>query len=224
MTPDSLPTSTTAESAAALSAPAQSEKTPWWRLHRRLYDWVLHFADTPHGAAALFIIAFVESSFFPIPPDVLLIALVLGARSRWAWLALLCTVGSALGGVAGYGIGMFLMESIGLRIIRLYQAQAYYEQVTELYRQYDYWIVFAAAFTPIPYKVFTIASGAFRMDLLGFVVVSIVGRGARFFLVAALLYWLGPAMKKFIDRYFDWLALAFVVLLVGGFVVIKMVA
>lgn len=209
---------------AAAAAPTTPPRPAAWRIHRRMYDWVLHFADTPHGAAALFLIAFMESSFFPIPPDVLLIALVLGARARWARLALLCTLGSALGGIAGYGIGMFLMDSIGQRIIALYHAEKYYEQVMALYLQYDYWIVFAAAFTPIPYKVFTIASGAFHMDLLGFALISVAGRGARFFLVAALLYWLGPKMKSFIDRYFDWLALAFVVLLVGGFVVIKLVA
>jgi membrane protein YqaA with SNARE-associated domain len=203
------------------SASAAPPRRPGWHLHRRLYDWVLSWAETPHGAAALFLLAFAESSFFPIPPDVLLIALVLGARRRWWWLATNCTVASVLGAVLGYIIGMFLMEAVGVRIIAFYHAEEYYRQVEEWYQRYDYWIVFAAALTPIPYKVFTIASGAFHMSLAPFLCVSVVGRGARFFLVSGLLYMFGPPIKRFIDRYFDLLALLFVVLLVGGFLVIK---
>lgn len=207
------------------SIPAVVE--PWWRIHRRLYDWVLSWAETPYGGLALFLLAAAESSIFPIPPDVLLIALVLGSSGRlgssgsWWRFALLCTAGSVAGGAIGYLIGKFLMESIGMRIIDFYHAQAYFEQVRNWYLQYDLWIVFVAAFTPIPYKVFTIASGAFDMNLLGFCAVSFVGRGARFFLVAGLLKIAGPAMKRFIDRYFDLLAIAFVVLLIGGFVLLK---
>lgn len=186
-----------------------------------MYDWVLHWAETPHSMVALFLLAFAESSFFPVPPDVLLIALVLGSTQRWLRFAAICTVGSVLGGIAGYGIGMFLMDTVGVKVIDFYHAQAYYEKVAEWYRQYDYWIVFIAAFTPIPYKVFTIASGAFHMNLLGFALVSLVGRGARFFLVAGLLRLVGEPMRRFIDKYFDWLALAFAVLLVGGFALIK---
>ncbi len=192
-----------------------------WRIHRRLYDWVLHWADTPHGAAALFLLALAESSFFPVPPDVLLIALVLGARSRWSRLALICTIGSVMGGVIGYVIGLTLMDAVGMRIIEFYQAEEAYEKAREMYTRYDYWIVFTAAFTPIPYKVFTITSGVMEMDLLGFCAVSTVGRGLRFFAVAGLLYIFGPPMKRFIDRYFDLLSLAFVILLVGGFAVIS---
>jgi membrane protein YqaA with SNARE-associated domain len=211
------PGETAVETAATSEKPAPKS----WRLHRRLYDWVLHWAETPYGAIALFVLAFAESSFFPIPPDVLLIALVLGAPRKWVGLAFNCTLASALGGLAGYGIGMFLMDTIGVRVIEFYHAQAYYQKVEQWYQLYDYWIVFIAAFTPIPYKVFTIASGAFHMNVLGFFAVSVVGRGARFFLVAALLYWLGAPVKRFIDKYFDLLAIAFVVLLVGGFIVIK---
>ncbi|MEW6249691.1 MAG: YqaA family protein [Planctomycetota bacterium] len=184
---------------------------------------MLSWAETPHGAAALFVLAFAESSFFPVPPDVLLIALVLGSRRRWWRFATNCTVASVFGAMLGYVIGMFLMDTIGVRIIAFYQAEHYYERVQELYRQYDYWIVFTAAFTPIPYKVFTIASGAFHMNVPGFLLVSIVGRGARFFIVAALLYIFGPPIKRLIDRYFDLLAILFVVLLVGGFAVLKYV-
>jgi len=191
------------------------------RLLRRLYDWVLHWAETPYGAAALFVLAFAESSFFPIPPDPLLIALVLGLRRRWWWFGLLCTVGSAAGGLFGYAIGVWLMDALGWRIIRFYHAEEYFAQVRELYSRYDWWIVFTAAFTPIPYKVFTIASGAFGINLVPFCLASLVGRGARFFLVAGLLYLFGPPLRRFIDRYFDWLCIAFVVLLIGGFVVVK---
>ena len=182
-----------------------------------MYDWVLSWADRPYGGVALFLLSAAESSFFPIPPDVLLIALVLGAAGRWWRFALLCTAGSVLGGVFGFLIGKFLMESVGLRIIDFYHAQAYFDQVRNWYLQYDLWIVFVAAFTPIPYKVFTIASGAFDMNLLGFCAVSAVGRGARFFLVAALLRVAGPAMKRFIDRDIDLVAILFVVLVIAGF-------
>jgi membrane protein YqaA with SNARE-associated domain len=204
-----------------MSDTSASLPTAGWRIHRRLYDWVLHWALTPHSLAALFLLSFAESSFFPVPPDVLLIALVLGSTHRWVLFAGLCTLGSVLGGIAGYGIGMFLMDTVGMKVIDFYHAHAYFEKVSQWYRQYDFWIVFVAAFTPIPYKVFTIASGAFHINLLGFALVSILGRGARFFLVAGLLRLVGEPMRRFIDKYFDMLALAFVVLLIGGFALIK---
>ncbi len=182
---------------------------------------MLHWAETPYAAWALFLLAFAESSFFPVPPDVLLIALVLGAPAAWARFAALCTAASVAGGAAGYGIGRFLMDTVGMRIIDFYHAQAYYEQVQQWYHRYDFWIVFAAAFTPIPYKVFTIASGAFHMNLAAFCAVSLVGRGARFFLVSGLLRLAGPPMKRFIDRYFDLLAILFVALLIGGFALVR---
>ncbi|MCH7597300.1 MAG: DedA family protein [Planctomycetes bacterium] len=190
-------------------------------MHRRVYDWVLHWADTPYGAIALFLLALAESSFFPVPPDVLLIALVLGARSRWWRLALICTAGSVVGGVFGHAIGAVLMDAVGTRIIQFYQAEAHFEHVKELYATYDYWIVFVAAFTPIPYKVFTITSGVMEMNLVGFVAVSAVGRGARFFIVAYLLYLFGQPMKRFIDRYFDWLSIALLILIVAGFAILS---
>lgn len=214
----SAPTETAQD---AVPAPEAPEKSAAWRLHRRVYDWILHWADTPHGAVALFLLALAESSFFPIPPDVLLIALVLGARSRWLRLAFICTAGSVVGGLIGYAIGLTAMDAIGMRLIQFYEAEVAYEKVRELYTRYDFWIVFVAAFTPIPYKIFTITSGAMEMDLLGFSVVSTVGRGLRFFMVAMLLYIFGPPMKRFIDRYFDLLSLAFVVLLVGGFLAVR---
>lgn len=217
-------------SAAPSSQPSPPETIPvapvsWWRRpHRRLYDWVLSWADTPHGAIALFVLAFAESSFFPIPPDVLLIALVLGARRRWWRFALICMVGSVLGGILGYYIGYGLMESVGQRIIHFYHAESQYERLKGWYQDYDYWIVLAAAFTPIPYKVFTIASGAFEMSLVPFTLVSCLGRGARFFLVAGLLWLFGRPLREFIEKYFDVLSIVFVVLLVGGFALVKWVA
>ncbi|MGQ9633372.1 MAG: YqaA family protein [Bryobacteraceae bacterium] len=204
-----------------MSTPPSTAVVRGWRVHRRLYDWVLHWADTPHGVIALFLLAFAESSFFPIPPDVLLIALVLGSLRRWVLFAAVCTAGSVLGGIAGYGIGYFLMDTVGARLIELYHAQTHYQKVAQWYQLYDFWIVFGAAFTPIPYKVFTIASGAFQIHIAGFVLASLVGRGARFFLVAGLLRAFGEPVRRFIDKYFDWLALAFVVLLAAGFALIR---
>lgn len=192
------------------------------RIPRRLYDWVLSWAETRYGSPALFVLSFTESSFFPVPPDVLLVALVMGAPRKWLRFAGLCTLASVLGGVLGYAIGYGLMDTVGQWIISMYKAQAYYQKVTAWYAQYDFWIVFAAAFTPIPYKVFTIASGAFHMNILGFVAVSLVGRGCRFFMVAGLLRLFGAPMKVFIDKYFDLLCIAFLVLLIGGFALIGM--
>jgi membrane protein YqaA with SNARE-associated domain len=213
--PTGAPLCASIDSAAVGSAQARP------RVHRRLYNWVLHWADTPHGMAALFVLAFVESSFFPIPPDVLLIALALGSRSRWWRFASVCTAGSVLGGLFGYLIGFTLMETVGMRIIHFYHADEQFVRVKDLYLRYDYWIVFTAAFTPIPYKVFTITSGVMEMNLLGFALVSFVGRGLRFFLVASLLYVFGPPIRRLIDRYFDWLALAFTLLVLGGFLALS---
>ena len=216
------PTESTTHQAADSTAPKpDAARVSAWRLHRRVYDWVLHWADTPYGAIALFLLALAESSFFPVPPDVLLIALVLGARSRWWRLALICTAGSVVGGVFGHAIGAVLMDAVGTRIIQFYQAEAHFEHVKELYATYDYWIIFVAAFTTIPYKVFTITSGVMEMNLVGFVAVSAVGRGARFFIVAYLLYLFGQPMKRFIDRYFDWLSIALLILIVAGFAILS---
>ncbi|MBK7379169.1 MAG: DedA family protein [Ignavibacteriales bacterium] len=196
---------------------------------RKLYDWVLHWAETPYGAIALFILAFAESSFFPIPPDALLIALVLGARSKAFKFASTCTIASVTGALTGYAIGHFLWwsspnEFSGIAIfffnnIPSFTQQSFFE-IQKMYSQYDFWIVFTAGFTPIPYKLITISSGAFNISLPMFVIASVISRGARFFLVAFLIWKFGPQIKTFIDKYFNWLAIAFTVLLIGGFVVI----
>ena len=188
---------------------------------RKLYDWVLHWADTPYGVPALFLLALAESSFFPVPPDVLLIALCLGVPGRSMRFALICTAGSIIGGMAGYGIGYYGYEAIGKPIIELYNAQPIMSRVALLYSDYGFWGVLIAAVTPIPYKVFTISSGFFRFDLLQFILASVVGRSLRFFLVAGLIWRFGPPIKKFIDKYFNILTVVFVLLLLGGFIALK---
>ncbi len=197
---------------------------------RKLYDWVLHWAETPYGSIALFLLAFAESSIFPIPPDALLIALVLGATSKAFKFALNCTIASVLGALLGYAIGYFLWWGSGnnfssVAIFFFDNVPGFSEKVfwdvKSLYDEFDFWIIFTAGFTPIPYKVITISSGAFDINLIVFAIASVVSRGARFFLVAFLIWKFGPAIKSFIDKYFNWLAIAFTILLIGGFVVIK---
>lgn len=200
------------------------------KIVRKLYDWVLHWANTKYGAIALFILAFAESSFFPIPPDALLIALVLGAKAKAFKFAANCTIGSVLGALAGYAIGHFLWwtpsnEFTGIaqfffNNIPSFTPETFYN-IQKMYEEYDFWIIFTAGFTPIPYKVITVSSGAFNINMIMFIVASVISRGARFFLVAFLIWKFGPQIKSFIDKYFNWLAIAFTVLLIGGFLVIK---
>lgn len=189
---------------------------------RGLYDWILHWAATPYGTWALFLLALSESSFFPIPPDVLLIALAVAIPEKSFKYALICSVGSVLGGCLGYLIGWQFMTSIGERIISFYGLNQKVAYIAELYSAYDAWAIGIAGFTPIPYKVFTISAGAFKINFWVFLLASIVSRSARFFLVGGLIYIFGSQIKSFIDRYFDLLAIAFTVLLVAGFVIIKL--
>lgn len=190
---------------------------------RRLYDWVLHWADTPHGTWALAALAFAESSFFPIPPDVLLIALCLGARGRCFRFALVTSIASVLGGLFGYGIGALAYQSLGAPIIDFYGAEAKYAQIQSLYQNHGFAVVFLAGFTPIPFKVITIAAGVFELELIPFTLASLIGRSSRFFLVAGCIWLFGDPVKRFIDRWFNLLTLLFGVLLVGGFVVLRLV-
>ena len=188
---------------------------------RRLYDWVLHWAETPYGSWALFLLAFCESSFFPIPPDVLLIALAVAVPKKSFKYALVCSAGSVIGGCFGYLIGWHFMASVGDRIIDFYGLRSKVEYIAALYNQYDAWAVGIAGFTPIPYKVFTIAAGLFKINFSVFVLASLVSRSARFFLVGGLIYVFGSKIQGFIEKYFNILAIAFTVLLVLGFVVVK---
>lgn len=190
---------------------------------RKTYDWVLHWAETPYGTWALFVLAFCESSFFPIPPDVLLIALAISIPAKAFRYALVCSVGSVLGGAFGYFIGMGLMDSIGQPILNFYGVTDKYEYIGEMYNKYNAWAVGVAGFTPIPYKVFTIAAGAFKIDFWVFLLASLVSRSARFFIVAALIYKFGSPIKTFIEKYFNLLTITFTVLLIAGFILIKFV-
>jgi membrane protein YqaA with SNARE-associated domain len=191
------------------------------KLLRRLYDWTLHWAKTPQAPVALFAIAFIESSFFPIPPDVLLIAMVISRRERWFSYALICTIGSISGALLGYFIGWSLFETIGKWIVSFYHFERQFEAVGKMYADNAFMAIFSAAFTPIPYKVFTIAAGVFRISLTILVVASILGRAGRFFLVAGMLRIFGEKISKFIEKYFDLISILFVVALVGGYMMIK---
>lgn len=188
---------------------------------RKLYNWVLHWAETPYGSWALFLLALAESSFFPVPPDVLLIALAISIPARSFRYALICSVGSLIGGVCGYVIGYQFMDMVGMRIVEFYGVTQQYGAVSDLYERHNAWAVGIAGFTPIPYKVFTISAGAFKINFPIFFIASAISRSARFFLVGWLIYAFGPEIKQFIDRYFNILAVLFVVLLIGGFIVVK---
>jgi len=188
---------------------------------KRLYDYCMDWIAGPYGAWTLFIIAFVESSFFPIPPDVFLIAMCIAAPTRAFKYALICAAGSVLGGMFGYGLGLFFMESVGQHIIALYGLEDKFVRVQELYQRYDAWAVGAAGFTPLPYKLFTITAGAFEINFITFVLASIVSRSARFFLVAAIIWKFGIPVKAYIDKYFNIITIVFMILLIGGFVLVK---
>ena len=188
---------------------------------RRLYDWVLHWAETPYGAWALFALAFCESSFFPIPPDILLIALAVGLPKKSLRYALICSIGSVLGGCLGYLIGWQFMAAVGNRIIEFYDLADKIDLIADMFRKYDAWAIGIAGFTPIPYKVFTISAGMFEINFLIFFMASAISRSARFFLIGGLIYIFGPAIQAFIDRYFNILAVSFTVLLVAGFILLK---
>ncbi len=182
-------------------------------LLRDLLHWVESFADSPHGVWALAVLSFAESSFFPVPPDVLLIALCLGRPDLAFWFAAVCAVASVTGGMVGYGIGFYGGRPLLRRLFRAERVQA----VESYYDRYNAWATGIAGLTPLPYKVFTISGGAFSINFKIFVLASIVSRSLRFFLVAAIVYWLGDAAKIFIDKHLGWLTIAFVVLLVVGF-------
>lgn len=193
-----------------------------FRFIRSLYDWVLSWAHSPYGSLALFLLAVAESSFFPVPPDILLIALCIALPKKALRFALICTLGSLIGGIIGYGIGHFSYDTIGRPIIDYYNGQEVMEKIRLWYDAYGFYGVFIAALTPIPYKVFTISSGFFNFSFQLFMFASVIGRSLRFFMLAVLIYWFGKPIKAFIDRYFNLLSILFVLLLVAGFLVIKL--
>jgi len=260
-------------------------RLPWWHCHRHLYNWVIHFADTRHGPRALFLLSFAESSFFPVPPDVLLAPLTLGAPRKWFRFALACSIASVMGGMFGYFIGFFLWSATSnfffthvpgfsrdkivltngqeiagvivpehveshitfpfkittnirypaaiydtqrvrydnIQLTDVRQAQVgTFSMVGSLYRAHDWKIVAIAGFTPLPYKVITITAGVVPLNFLSFCIASALSRSARFFLVAGLFAWKGEKMRPVIEKYFNWLSLLFVLLLIGGFAAIKL--
>ncbi|MAM68131.1 MAG: cytochrome B [Rhodospirillaceae bacterium] len=191
---------------------------------RRLYDWTMEMAAQKNAVWVLAAVAFVESSVFPIPPDVLLIPMVLAARnSAWRYAAI-CTIASVLGGMLGYAIGSGLYEGVGRPILDFYGYGAKFSDFTARYNEYGGWIVFIAGVTPFPYKVITIASGVTDLDFATFTTASVLARGLRFFVVAALLYWIGQPIREFVEKRLGLLFTIFCVLLIGGFLLIKLIA
>ncbi len=188
---------------------------------RGLYDWTMGLAESRYALWALAAVAFVESSVFPIPPDILMIPMILAAPRR-AWLiAGVCTVSSVLGGLAGYYIGWGLFETVGRPVLEFYGKDAYFDAFSLRYNEWGAWAVLIAGVTPFPYKVITIMSGATGLSLSVFMVASVIARGLRFFLVAALLWKFGAPIRDFIERRLGLMFTLFCVLLVGGFYVVK---
>lgn len=187
---------------------------------RRLYDWIMRLAESPKALWALFLVAFAESSFFPIPPDPMLVPMVLANRRRAFTFAAVCTVASVLGGILGYYIG-YALEGLGASILSFYGHPDAMGEFQKMFAEWGLWIILIKGLTPIPYKFVTIASGMAAFDLKIFIIASIVTRGARFFLVATLLYIFGEPIRTFIEKRLTLVTTLFVVLVVGGFVALK---
>jgi len=188
---------------------------------RPLYDWMMAMAGHRHAIWYLAAISFVESSFFPIPPDIMLIPMILAQPRRAFWIATVCTVSSVVGGFLGYAIGYWVLEGLGRPVLEFYGQTKNLEAFQAMFQEYGWWIIVIKGATPIPYKLITIASGAAHFPLLSFAFASVISRGLRFFLVAALLWKFGPPIRAFIEQRLTLVTTAFVVLLVGGFVVVK---
>lgn len=184
-----------------------------------LIKWTVHWAHTPYGPWALFILAFAESSFFPIPPDLLLIALAVISPENSLWYAFICTVGSVLGGMFGYLIGL----KGGRPVLERFVSAEKIKLVHNYFEKYEAWAIAISAFTPIPYKIFTISAGVFYINFKIFVLASLLGRAGRFFIVGALIRLFGAQIKEFIKNYFNIISIAFVVLLILGFYAMKFI-
>lgn len=190
---------------------------------RATYDWTIRLAARPRAAHALAAVSFAESSFFPVPPDALLVPMVL-ARRQAAWrLAFICTLASVLGALAGYAIGAFLFEQVARPILAFYGYGGKFEEFAARYNEWGAWIVLIAGITPFPFKIITIASGATELNLVIFVAASILARGVRFYAVAGLLYWFGPPMRDFIERRLGLVFTLGLALLLGGFALVRFV-
>ncbi len=191
-------------------------------LHR-LYNWTMGLAVHPQALSWLAIISFIESSIFPIPPDVLLVAMVLAARDKAILHASVCTVASVVGGWLGYAIGFYLFEAVGQPILELYHYTEQFKAFQQTFNEYGAWIVLIKGLTPIPYKLITITAGVTHLDLMVFTLASIASRGMRFFLVAGLLWKFGPPIRTFIEQYLTLVTTAFVLLLIGGILLVKFI-
>jgi len=188
---------------------------------RPFYDWTLRVSGHPYAERWLAAVSFVESSVFPIPPDVMIVPMVLADRAN-AWrIALVATIASVLGGLAGYAIGLFFFEAIGQPVLELYGKADKFGEFAEMYNAWGAWVVFGAGVTPFPYKVITIASGVTQLDLLVFVLASALARGLRFFAVAGLLWYFGPPIRRLLEKHLGLISIVFFVLLLGGFVAIR---
>ena len=188
---------------------------------RRLYDWMIELAAHPRAVWALAVVSFAESSFFPIPPDVMLIPMVLARRTRAWFYASVCTLSSVLGGIAGYAIGFLLFDLIGRPLLDFYGYSEAFAKFAAQYNDYGAWIVFFFGVTPFPYKVITIASGATQLNFWVFMLASVAARGLRFYAVSGLLFWFGPPIRSFIERRFGLVTTLFLVSLIAGFIAIK---
>ena len=189
----------------------------------KLYNWTLTKAKHKNAKWYLCLISFAESSFFPIPPDLLLIPMALANKFKALFYAFICTLSSVIGGVAGYAIGYFFYNSVGTHIVEFYHLENSFSIFENYYKQYGILIVLGAGITPFPYKFITIASGVFGLNIFLFIIVSIIGRGLRFYLIAVLLYFFGEKIKLIIDKYFNILTIVFFILLVGSVFIIRFI-
>ena len=192
------------------------------KLLRYLYNWTLSKAEHKYSSWILSLVSFTESSFFPIPPDILIIPMIIARRTK-AWIyAFICTLSSVLGGVIGYAIGYFFFNSIGILIIEAYGLTNSFESFENYYNKYGVLIVLGGGFTPFPFKFITIASGVFNLNIFLFILTAFFARGIRFYLLAGLLFIFGEKIKNFIDQYFNILAILFFILLIGSVLLVKL--
>ena len=190
---------------------------------KRTYNWTLEKAQHKNAKWYLSLISFAESSFFPIPPDILLIPMALASKANALFYAFICTLFSVLGGILGYAIGYFFYNSVGIYIVDFYHLENSFNIFENYYKEFGILIVFGAGITPFPYKFITIASGVFGLNIFLFIIVSIIGRGLRFYLIAILLYFFGEKIKLIIDKYFNILTIVFFILLVGSVFIIRFI-
>ena len=188
---------------------------------KKTYNWTLEKAQHKNAKWYLSLISFAESSFFPIPPDILLIPMALASKAKALFYAFICTLFSVIGGTLGYAIGYFFFNSVGIYIVEFYHLENSFSVFEDYYREFGILIVLGAGITPFPYKFITIASGVFGLNIFLFIIVSIIGRGLRFYLIAILLYFFGEKIKLIIDKYFNILTIVFFILLVGSVFIIR---